>query len=97
MASIIAVTTYSAILTSEISPLNQNTKYFHKARPPPESGTWGGFLFKVLLCVGVCVIGWFGYQKYYGRQTRSSGLFGGNNLGRGSGFGPGYYGNGKKF
>lgn len=62
-----------------------------------EKGSWLGFFFKLLLFVGVCAGGYYGYEQYRLKQLYAGGgNFGLVGRGGGGGFGGGYS-NSKRF
>lgn len=89
--SIVSVNSYSAILSQPESAPNKHkkTSIFASAHPDaaPGSGTWLGFLFKLILLGGVVAGGYYGWKEYQRRQRY--GGFGGG-IGGGGGGGGGY-------
>ncbi|KAF9463599.1 ERGIC53, mannose lectin, ER-golgi intermediate compartment [Collybia nuda] len=99
---IITVTTYSAVLAkSDTRDKKKKTSIFTKPKliTSSDKGTWFGFFFKLLLFVGVCAGGFYGYKEYQRRQAYGGGgNFGGMGMGRGGGgFGGGMYSNNKRY
>ncbi|KAF9529806.1 ERGIC53, mannose lectin, ER-golgi intermediate compartment [Crepidotus variabilis] len=78
---IIAVTSWSAILSQPDAPLNKhkksgffgNSSHADELNPP---GTWLGFFFKLFLLAGVIGGGYYGWKEYQ-RKQRYGGFGGG--------------------
>jgi len=66
--SIVSVTSYSVILSQPNSPPN---KFGGKNSEFSSNGTWSGFFVKVVLFVGVCAGGYYGWQEYQRRERLS--------------------------
>ncbi|KAF7289284.1 Mannose ER-Golgi intermediate compartment [Mycena indigotica] len=81
---IIAVTTYSAVLSAASAQRDKGGSFFSR-RPTDEKGSWMGLFFKLFLFVGVCAGAYYGYEEYKRRNMYGAGNFGG----RGGGFGGG--------
>ncbi|KAJ8517503.1 hypothetical protein ONZ45_g5303 [Pleurotus djamor] len=102
---IISVTSSSAIVTAQQS--TKKTKKSIFTRPSYENededeSSWFGTFFKILLFVGVCGGGYYGYVNYYKRRSGfGGGNFGGGMGGMGGGMGGygggGLYANAKRF
>lgn len=92
-SSIIAVNSYSAIVSQPDKAPNKHkkTSIFASAHPDsvPESGTWLGFLFKLTLFGGLVAGGYYGWQEFQ-RRKRYGGFGGGMGMGNGGGGGGGY-------
>jgi len=85
---IIAVTTYSAVL-SPASAQRDKPTFFSLSRGPQDKGTWLGFFLKLFLVAGICVGAYYGYEEYKRRNMYGAGNFAGV---RGGGYGSGYGG-----
>ncbi|KAJ7099427.1 legume-like lectin family-domain-containing protein [Mycena belliarum] len=89
---IIAVTTYSAVLSLASAQRDKPGITFF-SRGPDSEGTWLGFFFKVALFAGVCAGAYYGYEEYKRRKMYAGGgNFGGPMRGGGGGGGGGYGG-----
>jgi len=89
---IIAVTTYSAVLSPQSKQRDKPTFF---SRAPDGKGSWFGLFVKLFLFAGVCAAGYYGYEEYKRRNMYGGGgNFGGPMMRGGGGYGGGFGGGG---
>ncbi|KAG6811053.1 hypothetical protein H0H92_009177 [Tricholoma furcatifolium] len=97
---IITVTTYSAVLAPSTKEPKKKTSFFSSTTTGKSTTSWSAFFFKLVLFVGVCAGGYYGYQEYQRRKRYGGGgnfgMGGGLGMGGGGGYGGGLYSSNKR-